>query len=51
MTRDEAEEILHKAYALEEISCNCHICPPCGKCENMPSEDLIAEAEERLNNE
>ena len=48
MTKDEAEEILQKAYELEDKDCSCHINPPCGKCENMPSDEMIEEAQKLL---
>jgi len=53
MTLEDAKYIIEMELKWEDISCSCHLNPPCGKCVSMPSDDLIKEATKLLedNNE
>ena len=49
MTYEEAEEIIDLYERYEPRSCSCFQGkPPCGKCENTPSEDDYKEALQRI---
>lgn len=39
LTNEEYDELLSKKIKLDEISCSCHIMPPCWKCENSIGEE------------
>ena len=44
MTFDEAENIVELYDHFVDISCSCHICPPCSKCVETPSEEDYEQA-------
>lgn len=44
MTKEEAENILERYHDLEDVSCSCHINPPCHTCVNMPSQEEVSKA-------
>jgi len=45
INKEVAEEIIFYYQDLEDISCSCHCGnPPCGKCENQPSEEEYQQA-------
>jgi len=48
MTLDEADDIMLKVLELKDLSCSCHINPPCSKCVEMPLEEEIEEARKIL---
>jgi hypothetical protein len=39
MDKKEAEKIVEDYYYWQDKSCACHICPPCSKCTDSPSEE------------
>jgi len=44
MDREEAERVVEMYGQMEDVGCSCHINPPCGKCESMPSPEEYEEA-------
>lgn len=44
MTREEAQEVMEWYEATREMSCSCHLNPPCSKCEGGFSEEQVQEA-------
>ena len=39
MTYEEAEDIIDLKLSYDDMSCSCHINPPCSKCEYCPSDE------------
>jgi len=48
MNREEAEKVVEEYNNWEDVSCSCHINPPCGKCTESPSEEEYLKALEVL---
>lgn len=48
MTHDEADEIMHEYLRWRDVSCSCHINPPCSKCVGTPSDEDYNEAKKIL---
>lgn len=41
LTEEEYDEITERQAQLDDISCSCHICPPCSKCTEYPSDEEL----------
>ena len=46
ITKEEYDEIIDRKIQWEDISCSCHVNPPCSKCTDSPGDEELESVKE-----